>query len=324
METILPNEMWWLILSWLKPKRAITHAYATCKTWACLIEENMTNFSGVCRLRLYDFLLARMPALRRLEVVSFGFHCTVNGLAMLSGLTELKVSDIRTSHGMTKYALLSLPRYTNLKSLILTDEYHPRSCIAMMHLPVHPAQDDNFIDDSVLASSFTRLERLSLCQCAITDESVRMLTNLRSLSLLGVSDRPLVTADSLINLSLLTHLELYAWERTLNVSSLTTLRSLKTRYPIEDVKAELLPLTELRTLDVPNYLHMSRAFLTSLAHLSSLSVNGLYLTKSFTRQDLTHLTTLRVNKRSYNTKDANNFCLENFCIDDEDDEDDDH
>ena len=302
VEPVLPGEVWWLILSYAKPESILICAYTVCTTWGRVIRANMTSYATTCKMRVNDDVLTRMPMLRRLDVNTFSFHCTDSGLSMLSVLTALRLPRVRY---LTHDVLLSLPSHTNLTSLDITGKYRLPPMPNLLKLR---AIGNEFMNDSVV-SHFTTLHSLDLCECPVTDNSIAMLINLTSLSLTCCR---YITNKSLYNLSLLTRLELIGSDDRFDVSSLVKLRSLRTYDAIDDDE-DLLPLVELRSLDLPNHhLYITREFVTSLANLSSLRVAWLCLARSITRQDLTHLVTLEIDNQYYNTNNANNFLLEDF------------
>lgn len=305
MEPALPDEVWWLILSYVVPESILICAYTVCKTWGRVIRGSMTSYTTSCRMRLNDDVLARMPMLRRLDVQTVSFCCTDSGLAMLSGLTALKLPGLIRARRVSSDVLVSLPGHTKLTILDISGNYRVPSIPNLLELR---ASANVCMDDSVV-SHFTTLRSLYLCDCPVTDNSIALLTNLTSLSLTRCRH---ITNKSLYNLSLLTRLELIGPDDRIDVSSLTKLRSL-CMFDVIDDEEELFPLNELRILDLPNtYLYITRAFLTSLTNLSSLTLAGLSLARSITRQDLTHLVTLEIDGQCYNTNNANNFRLEEF------------
>jgi len=307
---LLPDEVWWLSLSYVTPESVLICGYIVCKTWQRSIRANTLTYTSGHWPRINDSLLERMPMITTLRVMSYGFQCTAKGLAMLSALRVLKLPDLRRSPHLSEDLLLSLPRYTKLSSLFLSGNYRMPLYTEMPNLLAFEAVHNTFLTDSVIAS-FTALQSLSLFKCHITDKVVGMLTGLTSLTLTYPLNSSFVSNNSLINLTLLTHLEIIGLEGSVNVSPLTGLRSLKRDDLVED--EELLLLSELRVLDLPYYyLYMTNTLLTSLAHLSSLTVYGLALDRSIARQDLTRLTHLEFDNQCYNTKNANNFCLEEF------------
>lgn len=309
-ESFLPDEAWWLILSYVIPESLLTCAYTVCKTWGRCIRANTQTYACAGRLRINDSLLARMPMITTLRVMSHGFQCTSKGLATLSALTALKLPDLRRSPHLGEDLLLSLHRYTKLTCLFLSGDYRMPLCVAMPNLLAFEAVYNTFLTDGVMAS-FTALQSLSLFKCHITDKSLEALTGLTSLSLTYPLSTSSVTNNSLMKLTLLTHLKIIGLECSVDVSPLTGLRSLTG----DDLRhdEDLLFLTELRVLDLSNYcLHITSAFLTSLAHLSSLTVYDLTLDRSITRQDLTTLTCLEIDGQYYNTRNTRAFDLEEF------------
>lgn len=311
----VPDEVWWAILSYIDPEIVITRLYAVCGEWCRLIQENMATF--ICYFhkihKSHDFLFLRVPSLRTLDLKSFGYQFKYDSLTLLSALTALHLPPIQDDfHIRAKPILLELPRYTSLTSLTLGDaRYRIPHGVEVPNLRSLTVYGREYATDSMV-SGFTALRSLSLFRCDITDKSIGALTNLTSLHVFALRDRETVTIESLRRLPYLVHLDIpNCKEKPRDLSLLTTLESLVLNYvPRDD---ELCLLTRLRKLQIRFHtIHLTRNFVTSLSHLSSLDVMGTTLDRAIRREDLTHLVELKIQGHHHDVKNTRDFQLEHF------------
>ena len=293
--TELPDEIWWFIISHLKPHWILRTAYSVSKTWAASITGYMRHYAHSWkRLPLNAFLMTRIPKLLSLQLgqsmaMSGSHYIKDTDLIPLASLKTLAIHFIPSVSWLTERSLLCM---TCLTTLELNWDYHlpERSQATLTKLDI--SSNRNLMDASLC--QFTALRELVLtgCRC-VTHDSIKMLTNLSSLT---VNSSQNIKVEELHGLPLLTKLSTHNLQRNLNVASLTTLKCLGT----EECESEgLIYLTRLETLCLyRQHCILTKSLLRSLTRLCDLQVRALSIEETVIEQDMKNLTRLVVSYQS--------------------------
>ena len=348
----LPDDVWWLILSFIPAEEQLLQMPCVSKAWASLVAANMDvldlidsyayrNHKGPY---LHDALFERVPNLRTLSL-NYPDKVTSVGLSWMTGLTKLHL------FGLTKLTTRALLHLTGLVHLSIDNNYE----LPVAHNLTSLSMDGNWLvsretlqcftalrslelgaTGSITSTDvvfFTDLDSLSLNIPDVYDDTLKGLTNLTKLELREMSPfltdaaiipltklktltlcdaSPSFTGSCLIHLPALTSLR--AWDEHLHaLVALSQLTTLEKLYWRESHHAELVMLTRLRTLHIYRSFHVTEELFTTLPNLRNLWAYNLSLDSSVIADDLSRLTKLGTNTSYYRPSE---FCKEGFSLDD--------
>ncbi len=302
----LPDDVWWLILSWYDVGHILLKLHGISKTWASVIEKRMRKigFNWCYGCRVSDALLQRVPNLTRLSLF-YSDRISVDGLKLFGSLTRLDITDDMGTLGeddllhLTNLTRLSLKgsyqipqsnklvalslqentivslrdilRLTALRHLKLSD---PCSNIDASYLSRLTALDSltvsmlDVCDDSFVGlTNLTRLKLLNMNR-SFTDAGLSMLTNLKALTTSGMTAE--LTGSCLTQLPALT--SLYAWHEDFPEAELSSLTTLEKLYWNKCHTSDLQNLTRLRKLCVLHTLRGDKSLLTVLPNLRKVKI----------------------------------------------------
>ena len=294
----MPDEIWWLIVEQAERQQWILSAvYVVCKRWQRMVMQNTLDCVDMFRPPVNDMISTRMPMLRTLRL-GHNHGLTDKGIGKLSNLTSLTMRLQCRTPELTENALLTL---SNLVELSFEGDYQLPylSASRLKTLTMY----HNMIANRMM-SYFTALQTLDISACTIATSSINALTNLTTLR---ITYYPM-SIESLTGLVNLTSLNTVGTvSNDIKWESFTTLKSLYLSYA--DEETQLTPLVRLEELVISGCLYLSVNMLTSLVSLVDLRADHLILDRSIVREDLSHLTTLRVGGDLY---DINQFCVTDF------------